>query len=160
MSNKRLRILVAVLALFAISSVLLAACTRPGATASTSTGTGGPPNNSATKGPGAGGSGCAGVVNGVPTVHMGLNNFVNSCVTVPKGDKLQFIDDVQVVHILNYGAWNGSNPVPASEPKAPPLSSLMFSGNDTHAIGPFSTAGTYHIYCTVHPGMNLMVTVK
>jgi plastocyanin len=27
-------------------------------------------------------------------------------------------------------------------------------------IGPFTTAGTYHIYCTVHQGMNLEIIVQ
>jgi len=27
-------------------------------------------------------------------------------------------------------------------------------------IGPFTTAGIYHIYCSVHVGMNLTVVVQ
>lgn len=156
MSNKHLRFLVIMLAILAVSSIILAACTRPGATPNVTT-AGTPPGNGTTQG---GTGGCATASSGTPSVHMGSNNFIQSCATLSKGQKISFIDDVQVVHILDYGSWNGSTPQPASAPKAPPLNNLQFSGNDTHDLGPFTTAGTYHIYCTVHPGMNLVVTVK
>lgn len=32
--------------------------------------------------------------------------------------------------------------------------------NDSAAIGPFNTAGTYHLYCTIHQNMNLTVIVQ
>jgi len=36
---------------------------------------------------------------------------------------------------------------------------LQINGNNAQ-IGPFTTAGTFHIYCSIHPGMNLTITVK
>jgi plastocyanin len=35
---------------------------------------------------------------------------------------------------------------------------LIVKGNSVE-IGPFNAAGTFHIICVVHPGMNLMVVV-
>jgi plastocyanin len=32
--------------------------------------------------------------------------------------------------------------------------------NNTATVGPFTTAGTYHIFCTIHPGMSLTIIVQ
>ena len=93
-----------------------------------------------------------------PTVHMGPANFVQSTITISKGDMLSVVDDVGVQHILKNGSWQGAKQVPATEPGAPTVN-LTFNGGDSASIGPFNTAGQFHIYCTIHPGMNLTVTV-
>ena len=92
-------------------------------------------------------------------VHMGDSNFVVSTVTISKGSSLNLIDDTSTVHIIQNGTWNNNTPSLKKESGAP-IVHQTFTGNDTHAIGPFNTAGTYDIFCTVHPGMNLTVTVK
>lgn len=92
-------------------------------------------------------------------VHMGDNNFVQSSVTITKGSSFNLIDDTNVVHIIANGTWKNDNPTPLDE-KGAPIVNVQFSGSDIHAIGPFTTAGTYHLYCTIHPGMNLTVVVK
>jgi plastocyanin len=93
------------------------------------------------------------------TVHLGASNFDQSSVTISKGSSLTLIDDVDVVHIINNGSWVNGVAKPAKEAGAPTVN-VTFNGNDTHTIGPFNTAGTYHLYCTVHPGMNLTVIVQ
>lgn len=55
--------------------------------------------------------------------------------------------------------WVNNTPHPATEAGAPTLGNIQVNGNSIE-IGPFNTAGTYHIYCTVHPGMNLTVIVQ
>nr|HET6901125.1 hypothetical protein [Ktedonobacteraceae bacterium] len=146
MSKKRLRLLTTVLAVLAIGSILLAACARPGSTTASSSNTPSSGNN------GGGGGGT--------TVHMGLTNFLVSSTTIPKGSMLTLIDDAAVPHIIKNGSWDASGTAkPAKEAGAPTVDQ-SFSGNDTHTIGPFSTAGTYHIYCTIHLNMNLTITVK
>jgi|SRR5579863_5368118 len=147
MNSKHLRILGIILTVVALGSILLAACVRPGTPEANSGGS--------TPTAGGGGSSCAS-----GTAHMSSNNFVQNCVNVTKGSKLTLIDDVQVLHILGNGMWNSSgNAVPAKEPGAPTVSNLQVSGG-TVTIGPFTTAGTFHIYCSVHVGMNLIVNVK
>lgn len=47
---------------------------------------------------------------------------------------------------------------PANEPGAPTVSNVQVNGKSIE-VGPFTTAGTYHIYCVVHQGMNLTVVV-
>jgi plastocyanin len=148
MSSKRLKALVMILTVLALGSILLAACTRPG----TTTGTTGGATATSTSG---GGGGCAS-----GTVHMNSSNFVQSCVNISKGSKVTLIDDIQVLHIITNGMWtSGGTPITAKEPAAPTIPNVNISGGSAD-IGPFNTAGTFHILCTVHVGMNLVVNVK
>jgi plastocyanin len=145
MSTKRLGFFTLMLAVLAIASILLASCTRPGT----------PPTASAHNGGTPGGGGGGGT-----TVHMGTTNFLQPTITIPKGSMLTLVDDVAVPHILMNGMYDANGtPKPAKEPGAPTVN-LNFAGNDTHTIGPFSTAGTFHIYCTIHVNMNLTIIVK
>ncbi len=74
-------------------------------------------------------------------VHMGQTNFTQASITISKGSSL--------------------NLQPGAEPGAPTVNNLQFStANQSQTIGPFTTAGTFHLYCVVHPGMNLIVTVQ
>lgn len=142
MSNKRLKILVIMLAMLALGSILLAACARPGTPEA---------NQSGGQSSGSGGGG--------GTVHMGATNFLQSTVTIAKGSMLTLVDDLTVEHIINNGMWVNGTPKPGKEPGAPTVN-VTFNGGDTNTIGPFTTAGTFHLYCTIHTGMNLTVTVK
>jgi plastocyanin len=127
-------------ALLSILTLMVAACSRD---------TPAPPSNSGGGGGGGGGA----------TVHMGDTNFIQTSITLNKGDSLTLVDDSAIVHIIGNGSWDGSNAKPAKEDGAPTVSQ-MFNGNDTKTVGPFTTAGTFHLYCSVHPGMNLTVTVQ
>lgn len=97
--------------------------------------------------------------NGVPTVHMSAVNFTQSSVTISKGSKLLLVDDVAVIHILANGSWQNGTAKPMHELGTPNMSNVQVNGNSIE-IGPFTTAGTYHIYCTVHAGMNLTIIVQ
>jgi plastocyanin len=98
-------------------------------------------------------------VNGEAAVHMGVSNFAQSSVTVSKGSKLTLIDDGSFPHILRNGVWENNTPYPTTEAGAPSVQNVQVNGNSIE-IGPFNTAGTFHIYCTIHPGMNLTVIVQ
>lgn len=98
-------------------------------------------------------------VNGMPAVHLGVGNFEQSMVTLSKGSKLLLIDDGQFPHIISNGTWVNNMPHPAAELGAPTIQNVSVNGNSV-TVGPFNTAGTYHIYCTIHPGMNLTVVVQ
>jgi len=145
MSKKQLRFLMLVLTTLALGSILLAACSRPGVVATINTGSGNTPT------PGSG--------SGEPTVHMAASNFVQSTVSVPKGSKLMLVDDVSVLHILANGTWQNGGAKPMKEPGAPTVNSVQVNGNSVE-IGPFTTAGTFQIYCSIHIGMNLTITVQ
>lgn len=148
MSKKRCTWVLLMLTALALGSILLVACARPGT-----------PGASASTGQGSSGSSSSGGGGGMPTVHMGPTTFVQSSVDVPKGSKLMLIDDGAYVHLLWNGSWVNGTAKTAKEPGAPTVNNLQINGNNVE-IGPFATAGTFHIYCSIHPGMNLMVIVK
>jgi plastocyanin len=99
------------------------------------------------------------MTNGVPTVHMSPVNFTQSSVTISKGSKLLLLDDVAVPHILANGSWQNGTATPVNEPGAPNVSNVQVNANSAE-IGPFTRAGSYHIYCTIHQGMNLTIIVQ
>ena len=94
-----------------------------------------------------------------PTVHMGGANFLQPSITISKGQSINLIDDVAVLHIIKNGMWNGNNQVLQAEAGAPTVN-VTFNGNDSNMIGPFNTSGTFKLLCTVHPNMDLTVTVS
>ena len=97
---------------------------------------------------------------GEPTVYMGSVNFVQNVVLVPKGSKLLIVNDTHVEHILQNGSWTESGTVvTTAEPGAPVLHNVE-SKSGSLEIGPFTTAGIFHIYCTIHQGMNLTIVVQ
>ena len=145
MSTKRIGLLTTMLVVLAMGSILFAACTRPG-TAPTAG------NGEHTPAPGGGGGGT--------TVHMGPSTFLVSSISIPKGSKLTLIDDAAVPHIIMNGTYDANGtPKPAKEPGAPDVN-VNFAGSDTHNIGPFTSAGSFEIYCTIHVNMKLTITVK
>ena len=91
---------------------------------------------------------------------MGVSNFAKSSVTVSKGSQLMLIDDGSFPHILHNGMWKNNTPQQATEAGAPAVQNVQVNNGSSVEIGPFNTAGTFHIYCTSHPGMNLTVIVQ
>jgi plastocyanin len=96
---------------------------------------------------------------GNATVHLTDQNFAQSSVTVGVGHTLTLVDDTAAAHNITNGSWVDGNAQPNREPGAPTVS-VPFVGHDTHVIGPFNTTGTFHIMCTIHPGMNLTIIVQ
>ena len=94
-----------------------------------------------------------------PTVHMGAMDFLQHTVTLHKGDTLTLVDDTTSPHIITNGSWVNGVAQPAKETGAPSVN-LQFNGNDSATIGPFNTAGTFHLYCTIHQNMNLAIIVQ
>lgn len=150
MIHKQWRAIAFLLVVFALGSILLTACTRPG-TAST--------GSSTTTTTGSNTSQPASCPEG-DTVKTGLTAFEQTCITLKKGSSLKITQSQTTVHIFAYGQWSGTAAKPESPPSgAPEMNNLQLSGNSV-SVGPFTAAGTYHIYCTIHPGMMLMVMVK
>jgi hypothetical protein len=105
-------------------------------------------------------SGVSSTTTGEPTVHMAGATFAQNVVLVPKGSKLLIVNDTNVEHILENGSWTSSGTVvTTAEPGAPVLHNLE-SKSGSLSIGPFTTAGIFHIYCTIHRGMNLTIVVQ
>jgi plastocyanin len=109
---------------------------------------------------GSGGSGGTGG-SGDTAVHMGETTFLQPSVTISKGSSLNLIDDVPVLHIIGNGSWVNNVAKPAIEPGAPTVNNVQISSaGQSITVGPFNTAGTYHLYCSVHLNMNLTVIVQ
>ena len=97
---------------------------------------------------------------GPNTVHMSDANFVQQSITIKKGEEVTLVNDSAVIHIIENGSWNSNGEaVPAIEPGAPKVEDQV-SGNMSQTVGPFNMVGTYHLYCSVHPGMNLTIIVQ
>jgi plastocyanin len=105
-------------------------------------------------------SSASAAANGMPTVHIAGSDFLTNVVLVPKGEKLLLVDDDAVEHIIQNGFWTPSGtPQPRTEAGAPVVHSLDLKGG-SKVVGPFTTAGTFHLYCTIHQGMNLTIVVQ
>lgn len=94
-----------------------------------------------------------------PTVPMGNAAFIQTSITIHKGDPLVLTNPSTVAHEIKNGSWVNGAQKPATESGAPQVSFTSNAG-DSMAVGPFNTAGTFHLYCTIHQGMNLTVTVQ
>ena len=99
--------------------------------------------------------------NGPNPVHMSGNKFNQSSITIKKGESVTLInDDLFGSHTIANGTWANGTAQPGREAGAPAINNVQAGGNSSVAIGPFTTAGTFQIYCTVHAGMNLTVIVQ
>jgi plastocyanin len=147
------KLLIVTVIFLAFGSILLAACTSSTSRASSQSAS--TPGAPVSKGgsPQSGG-GTPGV-----SVHMSDTNFEEKSVTLSKGSSLTLVDDTDSVHIIQNGTWKDGIVEAGVEPGALRVDQ-NFVGNDTHQIGPFTTAGTFKLFCTVHSGMNLTVIVK
>lgn len=93
-----------------------------------------------------------------PQAHMGNAAFKAASITIKKGQKLMLVDDVAVQHIIVNGTWQGSTAVPKLEAGAPKVNANITGG--ATAVGPFTQAGTFNLYCTIHGGMQIKVIVS
>ena len=94
-------------------------------------------------------------------VHMSGTNFVQNSITIKKGERITLInDDLFGSHTIANGTWENGTAQPAREAGAPEINDVKIGGNSSAAIGPFTTPGTFKLYCTVHAGMNLTVIVQ
>jgi len=93
-------------------------------------------------------------------VHTQGPRFAQSSITIKKGSMLTLIDDDSTFHIITNGSWVNGSPKSAHETGAPTVNNVQLSNNGSMQIGPFNTAGTYHLYCTIHQNMNLTVQVQ
>lgn len=89
---------------------------------------------------------------------MGPTKFVQTEVKVKKGDKLTLTNEAGVRHVITNGTWDGSSPKPAKEDGAPTVNVDNSAGSVQ--IGPFNTAGSFKLFCTIHQGMDLTVVVS
>jgi len=93
-------------------------------------------------------------------VHMNDTQFVQPSVTIKKGERLTLIDDSSTPHIIANGTWEQGTAHSAREQGVPQVKDVQINGSSSQTTGPFTTAGTFKLYCTIHSGMNLTVVVQ
>ncbi|HLZ58599.1 MAG TPA: plastocyanin/azurin family copper-binding protein [Ktedonosporobacter sp.] len=98
---------------------------------------------------------------GAPTVHLQAGSFGQSSITLSKGATLTLVDDGPFTHNISNGTWVNGQPQAESQSGAPTVNHLvMDTAGKSTSIGPFAIAGTYHLYCSLHPGMTLTIIVQ
>ena len=104
---------------------------------------------------------CGSAPNGPNPVHISGTKFVQSSITIKKGESITLInDDLFGSHSIANGTWVNNTARPVREAGAPSADNVNIGGNSSITIGPFTTAGTFQLYCTVHAGMNLTIVVQ
>lgn len=92
-------------------------------------------------------------------VDMGVNNFVQSSVTIGTGQNVHFVvQQSGTMHILCIGK-EGKCDTGARGPQELLGQGITIQPGETHDVR-FDTAGTYTITCPLHPSMNLSVTIR
>ena len=106
--------------------------------------------------------GCGGGSSTGPNpVHMSGTTFAQNSITIKKGESITLVnDDLFGSHTIANGTWENGTAQPAREAGAPEINDVKVGGNSSASIGPFTSAGTFKLYCTVHTGMNLTVIVQ
>jgi plastocyanin len=92
-------------------------------------------------------------------VDMGLASFVQTSRTISTGESIHFVDDQSgTMHIVCIGNDGRCDPN-AHGPQDLTGQGFTIQPGQSHDVR-FDTAGTYPITCTIHPNMNLTVTVR
>ena len=86
--------------------------------------------------------------------------FMQPSITIKKGESITLAATTFTPHIISNGTWSSGKAAPAKESGAPEVKDIQINGNSSGNIGPFTTAGTFKLYCTIHSGMNLTVIVQ
>jgi plastocyanin len=106
------------------------------------------------------GNSTSGKTSSTNTVHLSDQNFEQSSITISKGGSITLVNDSGAMHIIANGTWSNGNAQQMQENGMPSVNNIQVAGSSSQTIGPFNSSGTYHLYCTVHPNMNLTVIVQ
>lgn len=98
------------------------------------------------------------------TVTMTSDNFASHALTVKANSPVTFDDPSNGgnIHVLCVGTGNGgtnSCDKSGSGPSSLYGQGMTFNAGDTQKLT-FAKAGSYHVICTLHPGMFIDITVQ
>jgi plastocyanin len=93
-------------------------------------------------------------------VYLRPSSFSVVSITISKGETIILANDQSVSHYIRNGQWVDGNEVLVRETGAPLVETGWVDSGQSVVIGPFNTAGTYHVHCIIHTGMNLIVVVQ
>lgn len=93
-------------------------------------------------------------------VEMGVAAFQQSSVSIKAGEAVHFVDPASGgTHIICVGEGVKCVPTNGAPADLNTADGMMFNTGDTRDIV-FPTAGTYHVVCIIHPGMEVTVNVS
>ena len=101
-----------------------------------------------------------------PTIGMAASNFTAHSLSVKVNQDVKLDNTVGGggYHVLCFGSGDGGEGAGSCSqsgngPSGFYGSGMTFNNGETKTIT-FATAGTYHLICTVHPGMFIDITVQ
>jgi plastocyanin len=90
--------------------------------------------------------------------HMSGSSFLQSSVTVKAGQPVKFIDGPEVEHKLVVGTDGKLASVDGAPSQLTDSAGMAINpGQEIDVV--FNTPGTYPVTCTIHPSMQISVTV-
>jgi hypothetical protein len=94
------------------------------------------------------------------TVALEVGSFSQTSISLTKGENLTIVDIGAYHHNLSMGRWMNGQPVIQNQPGAPSLTNKdVNAAGQTVILGPFNTAGTFYLMCSLHHNMMLKITV-
>lgn len=97
---------------------------------------------------------------GPTTVALEVGSFSQSSISLTKGESLTIVDSGTYHHNLSMGQWVNGQPVLQNQPGAPTLVNKdVNAAGATVILGPFTTAGTFYLMCSLHHNMQLKIIV-
>lgn len=98
------------------------------------------------------------------TISMTTDNFTAHAITVKANTPVTFDDPSSGgnIHVLCVGTGNGGSNTCDKSGNGPTElygEGLTFNAGDSKQIT-FATAGSFHVICTLHPGMFIDITVQ
>lgn len=93
-------------------------------------------------------------------VDMGVAAFQQTSISIKAGQAVHFVDPASGgTHIICVGEGVKCVPQSGAPAELNTADGLSFNTGDSRNIV-FPTAGTYHVVCIIHPGMEVVVTVS
>jgi plastocyanin len=94
-------------------------------------------------------------------VDMGVASFQQNAVTIKAGEVVHFVDAATGggVHALCIGSGLTCEPQSGAPAILNTTQSLLFNQGDIRDIV-FPQHGVYHVVCTIHPAMEVVITVQ
>lgn len=93
-------------------------------------------------------------------VHMSDTSFVKDIIRIKKGQDITLVNDSLSAHVLANGLYDDNGHAKPEKEAGAPTVDTTIGGYGNQEFGPFNTAGTFHIYCSTHEGMQLTVIVQ
>lgn len=86
--------------------------------------------------------------------------FAPDATTIAPGSSLNLVDVPDgVPHVIANGEWVDGRAAPSSVPGAPQVPDVQVPDEGSITVGPFREEGTFPLFCEIHPGMQMTVTV-